>query len=295
MFRVRARVSSAIISALLFISVSAASPPAHAKTSPRIPRAHAARPVNSKIVQPPTPVGGGGPIMEGQWQGVDVPAGSTVSAQGTSSPPVTTTSDQHVYVIEGDDGVSASPLPQGIKDDLVPPSTDGEISISEEGGETSFYMVSQEISEGIDASEQAGELTPEIAAIAEPLDEDTGGSTSSVTTEGFPGFGSCATHHETYTKNNINISDKNFSKNFDLSGGFSGTFSATAHVSGTVNVTVLYDVKRYKAFGKCVPYGAKLTQLHITGNAASEGGLDVSGTLNYEHEFGPWEIADTNL
>jgi len=287
-------VSSAIISALLFISVSAASPPAHAKTPPRTPRAQAARPVNSKIVQPPTPVGGGGPIMEGQWQVVDVPAGSTVSAQGTSSPPVTTTSDQHVYVIEGDDGVSASPLPQGIKDDLVPPSTDGEISISEEGG-TSFYMVSQEIAEGIDASEQAGQLTPEIDAIAEPLDEDTGGSTSSVTTEGFPGFGSCATHHETYTKDNINISDKSFSKNFDLSGGFSGTFSATAHVSGTVNVTVLYDVKRYKVLGKCVPYGAKLTQLHITGNAASEGGLDVAGTLNYEHEFGPWEIADTNL
>ncbi|HEY4573067.1 MAG TPA: hypothetical protein VIJ26_03870, partial [Thermoanaerobaculia bacterium] len=82
MFRVRARVSSAIISALLFISVSAASPPAHAKTPPRTPRAQAARPINSKIVQPPTPIGGGG-IMEGQWQLLDVPAGSTVSAQDT--------------------------------------------------------------------------------------------------------------------------------------------------------------------------------------------------------------------
>src|SRR3982751_6102840 len=104
MFRVRSRLSSVCLSALLFISVSAASPPTHAKTPPRTPRAQAARPVNSKVMQPPIflPPGGGGggggpvPIMEGQWQIVDVPAGSSVSAQDTSSPPVPPASAQHV-------------------------------------------------------------------------------------------------------------------------------------------------------------------------------------------------------
>jgi hypothetical protein len=293
MFRVRSRLLSVCLSALLFISVSAASPPAHAKKQSHAPQAHSTRPVNNKIVEQPAPDPGGSGVLtlDGQWQLVDVPAGTTVTAQDTSTPPTTTTSDQHVYVLNGPDGVLASPLPDTIKNELVPTTSDGGVSISSEDGGTDFYMVSQEIAEGIDASETAGELTPEIAAIAEPLDDS--GTSGSVTTESAFG-GSCAPKPQFYPYT-LNLSDKTYTKDLPLSGSFSGSVSITGHISGTIHADTSFDIKRKNVLGFCVPYGAKFKTLHAYGTATSNGGIDLTGTVNYSGTFGPWDIAKPDL
>jgi hypothetical protein len=266
------------------ISVSAwAAPPSHPKTPPRSPQAHAAAPLSTKIAPQPGP--GPAPTLDGQWQLVDVPAGTTISAQDTSTPPVTTTSDQHVYVLDGNDGVLASPLPDTIKNEIVSPPAGG-VTVMDDGG-TAFYIVSQETAEGIDASETAGALTPEIAAIAEPLD-DPGVTTLSIF------GGSCAPKPQTYNKT-INLSDKTYTKNFPLSGGFSGSVALTGHISGTVNADIAFDIKRKNVLGFCVPYGVKFNTLHAYGNATSNGGVNLTGTLNYSGSFGPWDIAKPDL
>ena len=293
MFRVRSRLLSVCLSALLFISVSAASPPAHAKKQSHAPQTHSTRPVNNKIVEQPAPGPGGTGVLtlDGQWQLVDVPAGTTVTAQDTSTPPTTTTSDQHVYVLNGPDGVLASPLPDTIKNELVPTTSDGGVSISTDDGGTDFYMVSQEIAEGIDASETAGELTPEIAAIAEPLDDS--GTSGSVTTESAFG-GSCAPKPQFYPYT-LNLSDKTYTKDLPLSGSFSGSVSITGHISGTIHADTSFDIKRKNVLGFCVPYGAKFKTLHAYGTATSNGGIDLTGTVNYSGTFGPWDIAKPDL
>src|SRR4028119_185452 len=61
------------------------------------------------------------------------------------------------YVIDGQAGVAASPLPQEFKDQLVPP-TSGTVSTSSVPDED-VYIAGEEIVDGILASEAAGEPT----------------------------------------------------------------------------------------------------------------------------------------
>ncbi|MFL6234638.1 MAG: hypothetical protein ACJ76N_16010 [Thermoanaerobaculia bacterium] len=264
--------------------------------------------MNTKIVQPPPdpgPGGGGGTITldDGSWQIVDVPAGTAFSSDDGTGGQVqgqsitgTSETDQHVYVLHGDAGISSSPLSDSIKQDLLPAQDPygGTIVSVEEGGD-SVYVVSQETAEGIDASEAAGELTPEIAAIAEPLDDggDVEASSYGPTPTSIFG-GSCSPKPQSYSRS-INLADKTYSKDLPLSGGFSGSISLTGHITGTVNGELAFDVKRKNVLGFCVPYGVKFKTLHAYGNATSNGGIDLTGTVNYSGTFGPWDIAKPTL
>ncbi len=228
---------------LLWSTASAASPP-----KPKPARKYSAPRVTGKIMQPsPFPGPGGPPILnlDGDWQLVDVPAGTAFSSDdGTGgqvqgqSITATSETDQHVYVLHGDAGVSSSPLSDSIKQDLLPaqdPYGGGVIGLEE--GEDSVYIVSQETAEGIDASEAAGELTPEIAAIAEPLDDGGDGDIDASSYGPSPTSifgGSCSPKPQSYSRT-INLADKTYSKDLPLSGGFSGSISLTGHITGTVN------------------------------------------------------------
>ena len=193
MVRLRSVLVSVCVFAMLSVAASAAPPTSH-----KNPRRLAAPHLAGKIVLPP-PGPGGPPVITldpENWVIIDAPgdggAGGGVSANGTSP------STDHVYILHGDAGINDSPLPDTIKEDLVPVQEDpGTISIEEEGTEDT-YIVSQEIAEGIEASELAGALTPEIDAIAEPLDE--GDLFSSSTTDKSIFGGSCATHDRTTTR-----------------------------------------------------------------------------------------------
>jgi hypothetical protein len=302
--------SSVCLLAFLTFALPAASSPAHPKAPPQKPRAHSAQVPNSKIVQPPPdpgPGGGGTIDADPTWQLIDVPAGTIfsdpdadTSAQAGPSLTIGSETDQHVYVLHGDAGINGAPLPDTIKEDLLllpldqSPYGGGIISLDDgSGGEDAVYVVSQEISEGIEASEAAGELTPEIAAIAEPLDEEDGGLTASaVTTNGL--FGSCATHQKTINKV-INLNNQPFNKDFNFSTGFTGSFTVDGHISGSITAAITFDIKRKKVFGSCVPYSAKLNNVHAFGNATSSGGITLTGTVNYTNSFGPKEIAKPEL
>src|SRR5215210_602815 len=215
------------------------------------------------------------------WLLLDPPSSGGVSSQGVSG------EAEHVYVLHGEAGVAASPLPQAFKDELVPPQEPGSVTVSAEEDED-VYIVGKEIVEGIQASEAAGELTPEIEAIAEPLDEETSGS---VTTNS---IFDCATHEKVVNRT-INLSDKDWTKNFDLGGGFTGSFNIVGDLDGQVNLEVKFAIKRKKVIFKCVPWSASFKTARVSGNATSDAGITLTGTVNYQGNFGPWEIAKPEL
>jgi len=285
MVRLRSVLVSVCVFALLSVAASAAPPPTSSKT----PRKLAAPHLTGKIALPPP--GPGGPPVIGldpeNWVLIDAPTGG-ISAEDTSPPPST----DHVYILHGDAGINESPLPQTVKDDLVPaPQDPGTISIEDDGADDT-YIVSQEIAEGIEASELAGALTPEIDAIAEPLDEETSYSASTTNKSIFGG--SCATHDKNYSKV-INLHSYNYDKTFQLGDGFTGSFSANAQLEGLVTAQLNFGLKRKKVFGKCVPYGVKFQNVHAFGNATSTAGITLTGGLAYQNTFGPWDISKAHL
>jgi hypothetical protein len=285
MVRLRSVLVSVCVFALLSIAASAAPPPAHSKT----PRKLAVPHLTGKVADPSHPPGGPPVIIMDpeSWVLIDAPTGG-ISAEETSPPPST----GHIYILHGDAGINESPLPQTVKDDLVPaPQDPGTISIEDEGTDDT-YIVSQEIAEGIEASELAGALTPEIDAIAEPLDEETSYSSSGTNKSIFGG--SCATHDKNYEKV-INLHDYNYDKTFQLSDGFTGSFSANAQLEGSITAQLNFGLKRKKVFGKCVPYGVKFQNVHAFGNATSTAGITLTGGLAYQNTFGPWDISKAHL
>ncbi len=221
------------------------------------------------------------------WQLINAPAGGTSASEVPPYPNPT----QHVYILQGDAGVADSPLPDTIKEDLLlapaEPGAPGTVSLEEEGGDIA-YIVSQEIAEGIEASEQAGQLTPEIAAIAEPEDEET--EASGVGTNSIFG-GSCATR-EYRTSKQVDLGQQEpFNETYELGDGATGTLTLEGNLEGTINAVIQFGIKRKNFLGVCVPYGVKVRNIHIYGNAASTGGVHLQGTVHYADSFGPYQIA----
>ena len=201
--------------------------------------------------------------------------------------------DLSVYVLHGDAGVNESPLPATIKDDLTATGGSGTIISLEDGGEN-VYIVRQDIAEGIEASEAAGELTPEIAAIAEPLDDADLSNSFYAQPPITTNSSSCAaTPHS--SSRMVDLSLPSIDKTFPQSGGLNGTFSINGNLTGSVTGEINFEVKRKKVLFWCVPYGAKFKNLHVFGNAATNSTVTATGTLNYSHSFGPSEVSKTQL
>ncbi|HJX26479.1 MAG TPA: hypothetical protein VJ885_01095, partial [Thermoanaerobaculia bacterium] len=225
------------------------------------------------------------------WQLIDPPPSGGVSSQSVSGEAKT------VYVIDGQAGVAASPLPQEFKDQLVPP-TSGTVSTSSVPDED-VYIVGKEIVDGILASEAAGELTPEIEAIAEPLDEET----SSASTYSGDGMNSitansmfdCATHEKVVNRT-IPLTDRTWGpKTVDLGNGFTGTLTVKGDLDGQANLEVKFNLIRKKVLFKCVPWSVSFKSARVHGNATSDEGVTLTGAVNYQGKFGPWNIAKPEL
>ena len=225
------------------------------------------------------------------WQLLDPPPSGGTSSQSVSGEANT------VYVIDGEAGVAASPLPQEFKDQLVPAAESGTVTASSVPDDD-VYIVGKEIVDGILASEAAGELTPEIEAIAEPLDSETSSSTysgDSVNSVTANSVFDCATHEKVVNRV-VNLSDKSWSKNFpDLGGGFSGSLNLTGDLEGQANLEVKFNIIRKKVLFKCVPWSAEFKSARVHGNATSDEGITLTGTLNYTTKLGPWNVAKPEL
>jgi hypothetical protein len=229
-------------------------------------------------VGPPLPVGGNSvsfippPIPPPPGPGVD---------PGTD--------DLNVYIIHGDLGVSESTLPATIKDDLAGGSTTQGVVSIDDGGD-SLYIVRQDIADGIAASEAAGELTPEIAAIAEPLDDDGEMELSPIVASS----SSCAMTEKAIRKV-FNLGGHSFGKSYPLGDGFTGSFAVSGNLEGAATAELNLYVKRKKVLFWCVPYGVKFKNVHIFGDATANAGVTVAGTIAYKHSFGPVEIIKPEL
>jgi hypothetical protein len=261
MARLRSGLTSICVVALLSLAASGAPPPLAAQTT------------------------------GSTWQLIDPPPSGGTSSQSVAGEANT------VYVIDGQAGVAASPLPQEFKDQLVPPTEPGTVGTSSVPDDD-VYIVGKEIVDGILASEAAGALTPEIEAIAEPLDGEVSASTysgdgiNSVTANS---IFDCATHEKVVTRV-VNLGDKSWNKNFpDLGGGFSGSLNLTGDLEGQANLEVKFNVIRKKVLFKCVPWSAELKSARVHGNATSDEGVTLTGTLNYTTKLGPWNVAKPEL
>jgi hypothetical protein len=226
--------------------------------------------------------------QEPNWQLIDAPPDTSTTASEAHPPNPT----HHVYILHGDAGVFEAPIPETVKEDLVPlvAQEPGVISVSteEEVGDTA-YIVSKEIAEGLAISEQNGQLTPELAAIAEPADEETSSSASAVGTNSL--FGSCATK-DYLTARSYDLSQvEPFEKSFDIGDDGAGFLKMTGNLDGTVHGVIRFGIKRKAIFGVCIPYGVKVYTIHIYGDATTDNEVTLHGRIHAQQSIGPKEIA----
>jgi len=176
--------------------------------------------------------------------------------------------EEQVYLLYGELGIRNAPLPDIFEEGLLESQLPDEV----------VHIVSRDTVDGLMASEAAGHLTPEIAAIAEPLDEEKGL------------FSRCATHEKTASKS-YDLGGKNYDKDFDLGSGFKGKLHARGELDGSVTGELKYNVKRNKAFGACVPYAVGFNSAHLFGNADVNAEITLTGTYERDDSFGPHEVA----
>lgn len=303
----RARCICVLFSLCALLSVAASAAPPRSKAARSLSAKSAlvkkAAPSRSKARTAGTQAAEVVPVDQGEsWLLLNVPDSDEETPiemtppGGGLQPPVRGVADPgtdvNVYVLHGDLGVNESTLPETIKDDLLQVG-DGTTITLEDGGE-SVYVVRQDIADGIAASEAAGELTPEIEAIAEPLD-DEGLSTSFYSK---PPIGtnssSCGSVPEVTTRM-VDLSGHDYTKPFTQSGGLNGTFTVAGDLTGTVTGEIHFEVKRKKVLFWCVPYGVKFKNVHVFGSAATNSTITATGTLNYAHSFGPSQVSKPEL
>jgi hypothetical protein len=178
----------------------------------------------------------------------------------------------NLYTVQDLDGVEQSPLPDGIKQELADSASAG----------NSVSVVSQWIVEEIRISEENGQLTPALQAIAEPLDP------LAAATPGPKGpFGSCSDHIINKGKT-FGIATP-YSKSTNLGNGFTGSFSLNGNAQGSATGEVQVKVKRHKTLWVCVPYAAEFDYAHASGSMSLTYGTTLSGTVSYANPA-PWEI-----
>lgn len=181
---------------------------------------------------------------------------------------------QNLYMLQDTEGISQAPIPESVRQELAQPTGSGD----------AVFVLSQSILEEIRLSEEQGELTPALQAIAEELDPDEVGSAAS---RGLGLFGKCDDKLYKQSKN-LDVSAP-YSQSTSLGGGFSGTVS----LSGISNVNATGEVevglKRFKLFRKCIPYGVSYGSAHIFGDVAMNYGATLTGTVNYAHQW-PFKV-----
>lgn len=180
--------------------------------------------------------------------------------------------EAQLYLLYGALGIRNAPLPDYFEEGLLDSQLPEEV----------VHVVSRETVDGIMASLDAGQWTPEIAAIAEPLD----------VTRGL--FSRCATHEKSIDKS-YELGGKNYDKDFDLGSGFKGKLHVRGELDGSVNGEVKYNVKRNKVFGGCVPYAVGFNSARLFGNADVNAEVTLTGTYERSDSFGPREIAKPHL
>lgn len=170
-----------------------------------------------------------------------------------------------VYSLKGGkDFAYTLPVVPSLQDELAAAaaSTEGD----------SVFIVDKFIADEIRVSEEKGELTEALKAIAEPLDEQSGMKMAGP-------FGSCSDQYITKSKGFTLNTPINMSTTFG--GGFSGSLSSTGNINGSATGEVVLKIKRHKIFWVCIPYAVQFDHARAWGNATVSSGSSVNGNVSY--------------
>lgn len=189
-----------------------------------------------------------------------------------------------LFMIDDASGISNAPLPESVRQDLLA-AVDNSMS----------YVVSEEVANEIELSEQLGYLTPTLAAIAEPYEEEPlplSGTSDASAAEAFGLFGRCSDKINTKSKS-FNVSTP-LTEDFDLGSGFSGNVSLTGDATFAATGQLETATRRFKLFGACIPYGVAFRHVRAFGNAQVNLGTTLSGTVSYTNSW-EFDIAKPHL
>jgi hypothetical protein len=203
--------------------------------------------------------------------------------------------DMPLYMIQDAAGVRNAPLSEALKADLL--------RLRQTEADNQGFVLSQEIVDEISASEQAGQLSPALWAIAEPEDPDIepmellGAEASTLRL-----FGKCK--DKVINKNKTFDVRTPITRTFDFGSGFSGTLALSGNAQGTGTGEIQVRLKRYAVFGVCIPYGVRFDHVRAFGNVTATVGATLSGTVTYvspdpadpgNRKAWEWEITKPHL
>lgn len=183
-----------------------------------------------------------------------------VSGDGTNQP-----FDDSVYLVQSQDGIAAVPLPAVIRDNLQ------EVDEADQ-----VLVISQKITNGIMASIAAGELTPEIAAIAELGDSVLAGGPSPLR--------HCSDRYVNFDRT-FSRSPKLDPQTWQLGKNVDASLTFSADITFQAGAGIQLAIRRFHLFRWCIPFAARFVDVHASASASLGTEAVVEGEIQYSDTF----------
>jgi hypothetical protein len=180
-------------------------------------------------------------------------------------------------------GIQAAPLSTFMKQALADQASDP----------TAMLTLDAAIVGGIDTSLAQGSLTPQLAAIAEPLDGVV--VAAKAETEPYaitPLGGGCS--DKLINQSRAFSVNTPFSFSTNPGSGFSGTLSGSGSLQASATGEIQIALKRAKVLLWCIPYGVRLKYARAFGSATIGYGTSLTGTASFSHSW-EWELTKIPL
>jgi F5/8 type C domain-containing protein len=207
-----------------------------------------------------------------------------VAGRITEGPEAGEPFNRAVYMVQGPVGISASPLPSFIKDQLL------------EGGvpDSGVFYVSKDVVDALVVWDKTNVMPPLLQKIAEPEDPPLAPLPADGTTSPFASlFSKCG--DKGYTKDktiplsqSIPLYSGNLGSNTQVSLSVGGAIEG--QLTGELNV----KLKRTGRHPFCIPYGAEFDNFHAFGNASVSQQATLTGTITYQESWEK-ELANVEL
>lgn len=181
-------------------------------------------------------------------------------------------------------GIQSSPLSTFMKQTLADQALDP----------TAVLTLSASIVNGIDTSLAQGSLTPELAAIAEPLDGVAQAELPTIGERVITPFGGGGCSDKLINQSRTFGVNTPFNFSTNPGSGFSGSLSGSGSIQASATGEFQIALKRVKILFWCIPYGVRLNYAHAFGSATVGYGSSLTGTASFSHSW-EWELAKIPL
>lgn len=188
--------------------------------------------------------------------------GGYTSVPAPAQPGVPSSGGQSTLVIEGLDGINSAPISSTLRQALLSDwHSTGQL-------EAATYFINPAAIAAIERSQANGSLDPYLQPYVNA-----------------PSSFGCDDQVKTKTKN-ISLDWNGTSTNGPV-GPFTGDLDLQADIDGQATNTFEYRVKRFGAFGVCIPYWVKFGHVRVQGQASLDGDISLTGSLSNNND--PWE------